>query len=113
METVSAAFYAACVGFLLRDGKPQEPTQHRIPIPEQLMKSMVVLAWVFGWSSWACATLIAFYGGGRVGEILQAFGEDLILPSDLMEGGFSPIFFEASEIQVHAQATSKSAAYAL
>jgi hypothetical protein len=70
----------------------QEPTQHRIPIPEQLMKSMVVLAWVFGWNSWACATLIAFYGGGRVGEILQAFREDLILPSDLMEGGFSPIF---------------------
>ena len=51
-----------------------------------------MLAWLFGWSSWACATLVAFYGGGRVGEILQAVREDLILAYDLMEPGLSPVF---------------------
>lgn len=70
----------------------QEPVEHRTPIPETLLRSMVVLAWLYRWYGWCAATLIAFYGGGRLGEILQSERQDLLLPGDLLEPGVSPVF---------------------
>lgn len=65
----------------------QEPVTHGVPIPEPLVRVMVVTAWLHGWYAWVAATLIAFYGGGRPGEILQCKREDLLLPIDFIEPG--------------------------
>ena len=64
-----------------------EPVMHRVPIPEQLVKAFVVMAFQFKWFSFAAATLVAFYGGSRLGEILQCGREDVRLPKDFMELG--------------------------
>lgn len=42
----------------------------------------MTLAWQFGWFDWCGVTLIAFYGAGRLGEILRCLRSDLILPCD-------------------------------
>eukprot|EP00438_Fugacium_kawagutii_P032098 Skav202519 [mRNA] locus=scaffold1359:335842:340289:- [translate_table: standard] len=70
----------------------QEPVEHRNPIPETLVRALVVMAWLHGWFAWAAATILAFYGGGRLGEILQCCREDLLLPVDFIEPGPAPVF---------------------
>eukprot|EP00438_Fugacium_kawagutii_P001470 Skav229395 [mRNA] locus=scaffold904:92557:93252:+ [translate_table: standard] len=70
----------------------QEPVQHRTPIPEPLVRALCSLAWVRKWYAWCAATLIAFYGGGRLGEILQCTREDVLLPIDFIEKGPAPVF---------------------
>lgn len=50
----------------------QEPVNHRVPIAEPLVRALIVLAWQRKWFAWSAATVIAFYGGGRLGEILVA-----------------------------------------
>ena len=75
----------------------QEPVQQRIPIPEPLVRAMIVLAWCYKWHSWCGATIIAFYGGGRLGEILQCIRvirEDLLWPTDVLENGPGPVFLK-------------------
>eukprot|EP00435_Cladocopium_sp_Y103_P001009 s533_g1.t1 len=59
-----------------------EPTRHRPPIPEVLVLSMCVVAWQLNWYSWVGSTLIAFYGAGRIGEVLRCARGNLLLPSD-------------------------------
>lgn len=49
----------------------QEPVEHRTPIPEALVQALSVSAWAKRWYGWCAATLLAFYGGGRLGEILK------------------------------------------
>ena len=68
------------------------PVNHRLPIPETLVKALCVYGWHRKWYSWVGATLIAFYGAGRLGEILKTCREDLVLPSDVLEPPGSPIF---------------------
>lgn len=62
-----------------------EPVCHRVPVPEPLVISLVVMAWNFGWRRWACCTLVTFYGIGRIGEVLAARRGHLILPKDILE----------------------------
>ena len=62
-----------------------EPVTHRVPVPEGLVKALVVVAWHLRWYSWAGVTLLAFYGAGRVGEVLKCRREDLLMPKDLMD----------------------------
>eukprot|EP00438_Fugacium_kawagutii_P003588 Skav221596 [mRNA] locus=scaffold1698:358778:363001:+ [translate_table: standard] len=59
-----------------------EPVQHRPPVPEVVVLAMVVLAWQLRWFAWVGATLIAFFGAGRIGEVLRCQRRDLLLPSD-------------------------------
>lgn len=68
------------------------PVKHRTPIPEALVKALCVYGWHQRWYSWVGATLLAFYGAGRLGEILKTTREDLVLPSDVLEPPGSPIF---------------------
>ena len=68
------------------------PVRHRTPIPEALVQSLCVLAWQLKWFSWVGATLLAFYGAGRLGEILKCCREDLVLPGDVLEPPGSPVF---------------------
>ena len=77
----------------------QEPVTHRTPIPEALVRAMVVTAWLHGWYAWVAATLIAFYGGGRLGEILQCKREGLLLPIDFIEPGPSPVFLQLTKFK--------------
>ena len=71
-----------------------EPVEHRVPIPEGLVKAMVAVAWQLKWHAWAGVTLLAFYGAGRVGEILKCSRADLVFPSDLMEKEQTSLFLQ-------------------
>ena len=68
------------------------PVKHRTPVPEILMQAMCCLAWHLGWKVWVCATLLSFYGAGRLGEVLRCNREDLLLPEDLLQNEGDPIF---------------------
>ena len=68
------------------------PVKHRTPIPEALMRAMCSLAWFYGWHSWVGITLIAFYGAGRLGEVIKCCREDLLLGTDLLEKPHRPCF---------------------
>ena len=57
------------------------PVRHGKPIPEVLVKAMCVIGWHYGWYSWTGATLLSFYGAGRLGEVLRCRRNDLLLPS--------------------------------
>lgn len=59
-----------------------EPTEHRTPIPEPLMKALCSLAWMNNWQRWCGVLLLSFYGVARVGEVLHCRRSDLLLPSD-------------------------------
>ena len=72
----------------------QTPVSHRTPVPEVVVKSLCALAWCFGWYAWCGATLISFYGAGRVGEVLRTARSDLILPHDNLEPPGSPCFLQ-------------------
>ena len=61
-----------------------EPTQHRAPVPEILVRAMVSVAWHFGWRRWCGITLVCFYGIARAGEVLKCCRQDLLLPCDMM-----------------------------
>ena len=67
---------------LVRRWELQQPVSHRPPLPEGMVKSFVALAWCHGWFEWCAVTLIAFYGAGRLGEVLRCARGDLILPCD-------------------------------
>eukprot|EP00438_Fugacium_kawagutii_P023162 Skav227287 [mRNA] locus=scaffold4822:20112:21572:+ [translate_table: standard] len=69
-----------------------QPVQHRVPVPESLMQAMCVVAWHFGWYTWVGATVLSFYGAGRLGEVLRCGREDLVLPEDVLEKPGSPVF---------------------
>ena len=68
------------------------PVNHRTPIPETLVTAMCALAWHLKWYGWVGATVLAFYGAGRLGEILRCSREDLVLPSDVLEPIGAPVF---------------------
>ena len=68
------------------------PVNHRTPIPETLVMAMCALAWHLKWYGWVGATVLAFYGAGRLGEILRCSREDLVLPSDVLEPIGAPVF---------------------
>eukprot|EP00435_Cladocopium_sp_Y103_P009103 s810_g2.t1 len=63
----------------------QCPVTHRTPVPEVIVKAMCSCAWQRGWFSWVGITLLAFYGAGRLGEVIACCREDLLLPRDLCE----------------------------
>lgn len=69
----------------------QSPVVHRTPVPEVLVKAMCSLAWFRGWYSWVGITLLAFYGAGRLGEVINCRRSDLLLPDDLCEA--TPVVF--------------------
>ena len=54
-------------------------------MPEMLLKAMCCLAWHRKWYSWVGVTLLAFYGAGRLGEVLACKRSDLVLPDDLCD----------------------------
>ena len=67
---------------LVRRWEFQEPVTHRPPLPEGIVKGLISLAWQLEWYEWCGVTLLAFYGAGRLGEVLRCLRKDLILPCD-------------------------------
>ena len=57
---------------------------HRTPVPESLLKAMASVALLWGYR-WAGATLLAYYGIGRMGEVLKCRRHHLLLASDLVD----------------------------
>ena len=76
-----------------------EPVNHRPPIPEVLVKSMCLLALQFGWRRWTGATLLAFYGCGRIGEVLNCSRKDLLFPEDALDVEQSAIFLQLHQFK--------------
>ena len=68
---------------LLTRWEAVEPTMHRTPLPEPLLKAMVAVAWLRGLRSFCACALLAFYGMARIGEVLQCERRHLILETDL------------------------------
>ncbi|CAE7214139.1 unnamed protein product, partial [Symbiodinium necroappetens] len=60
-----------------------EPTVHRTPLPEPLLRAMVTVGWLRGLRRWAGCALLAFYGMARVGEVLKCERHHLLLRDDL------------------------------
>ena len=61
-----------------------EPTQHRTPIPESVVKAIASLGLLWGWRRFSCTVLLCFYGICRIGELLKARRGDLLTPQDLL-----------------------------
>ena len=61
-----------------------EPTQHRPPLPEPVLKAMATLGLAWGWKRWVATLLFAFFAAARVGEVLRAKRRHLLTPHDLL-----------------------------
>ena len=75
------------------------PVKHRQPVPEALMKAVCVFGWHKKWYSFVGATLLAFYGAGRLGEVLRTTREDLVLPADVLEPPGSAVFLRLRQFK--------------
>lgn len=77
----------------------QEPATHRPPIPYGVVTAMISVAWMHKWFTWVGVTVLAFFGGGRLREILRCRRCDLILPSDTGEEGVFSCFLELQKFK--------------
>ena len=99
--------YTGVAWEMVRRWELQEPVTHRLPIPEGLLKALCTLGWMHGWFEWVAISLIAFYGGGRVGEILRCRKFDLILPADTMEPEVRAAFLQLRTFKSRGRQPSK------
>lgn len=67
----------------------QEPSQHHLPMPTQVLISMLVVCLLWGWRDVAGMLALGFGGLLRPGEMVAARRSDLLLPRDV---GFSTFF---------------------
>ena len=74
----------------------EEPGEHHVACPFQILLAILSLSILWGWP--AVAGLVALSWGAvcRIGEVLQAFRKDLVLPSDV---GFTSnaVFLKVTE----------------
>ena len=61
-----------------------EPTQHRAPLPEPVVRALGGLALAWGWSKVAAIMFLSFYSLSRIGEVLHAQRKHLLTPEDLL-----------------------------
>ncbi len=69
-----------------------EPTVHRVPIPFVLVRAILSVGLLWRWTCFSCIVAMAFFGIARPGEPLKATREDLVLPSDRLDGQSSLAF---------------------
>lgn len=60
-----------------------EPAEHHIAMPFQILIALIAGAWSWGWKREAACFALAWGALLRIGEILAAKREDLVLPSDI------------------------------
>lgn len=61
-----------------------EPTQHRPPLPEALLRAMATVGLSWKWTVWTAVLLCSFYSASRIGEILRAKRRHVLTPADLL-----------------------------
>ena len=79
---------------LVRRWEFQEPVVHRTPVPESVVKALISHAFLLGWFEWVGITLLAFYGAGRVGEVIRCRKGDLVPPRDCFGENPGTIFLQ-------------------
>ena len=80
--------FAGIVWEILSRWELAEPTVHRVPLPEPLLRAIVAVTWLTGYKRFAWAAMLAYFGLGRIGEVLRTQRSDLLLPhEDLWEQG--------------------------
>ena len=79
---------------LVRRWELQEPVCHRPPLPENIVKAFIAAGWNFGWYDWCGITLLAFYGFGRIGEVIRCRRFDLILPDDTFDDEHQAVYLQ-------------------
>jgi hypothetical protein len=62
-----------------------QPVKHRPPLPKALYRAMIAVALCLGWIRWAGCLMIAFFGITRIGEVLKAARQHLVLPCDTLD----------------------------
>eukprot|EP00438_Fugacium_kawagutii_P017061 Skav216354 [mRNA] locus=scaffold2385:234086:238616:- [translate_table: standard] len=60
-----------------------EPSQHHVAAPFQIVLAMLTVALMWGWSRMAGCIALSFGALLRPGELLNAYRQDLLLPSDI------------------------------
>ena len=76
-----------------------EPVSHRPPIPEVVVKSIVCFAWQLRWYRFCGVTLLAFYGAGRIGEVLKCRRSDLLFPQDALDETSCAVFLQLKQFK--------------
>lgn len=61
-----------------------EPTQHRPPLPEALLRAMSTVGLSWGWTVWTAVLICSFYSASRIGELLRAKRRHVLTPVDLL-----------------------------
>ena len=61
-----------------------EPAEHHVAMPYQVLVAIVTLCWTWGWKREAAVFALAWGALLRIGEIVDAVRQDLILPSDVL-----------------------------
>ena len=60
-----------------------EPVEHHVAMPHQVLLALISAAWMWGWVREAAAFALAWGALLRIGEVLEAYRSDLVLPSDV------------------------------
>ena len=76
-----------------------EPVSHRPPIPSVVVKSLICLGLQLGWRRWCGVTLLAFYGAGRIGEVLKCKRSDLLFPEDALDVSSNAVFLQLKQFK--------------
>jgi len=62
----------------------KEPVTHRLPLPLALAKALFACSYLMGFHQFCGCAMLAFFGPGRIGEVLRCTRKCLVLPSDLL-----------------------------
>ena len=60
-----------------------EPPEHHQAMPAQVLIALVCVAWTWGWKVEAAILALSWGALLRIGEVLQAYRSDLVLPEDV------------------------------
>lgn len=83
-EVIGVRAYMAPAWEVCSKWESLEPTQHRPPLPEPILRAMATLGLAWGWKRWVASLLFSFFAAARVGEVLRAKRKHLLTPFDLL-----------------------------
>ena len=74
-----------------------EPLQHRVPLPAKVCDAITAVALSWNWFRFGLVLQICLRGILRVGEVISATREDLVLPSDLLSEHVDKIYVRVAK----------------